>query len=399
MGQKTTGVYSAKDGQWQVDKLYKGERLRARGFASFAEADAWLAPQMAELRQVKLLGHRPERNFDHAAAHYLEQNSKKISLESDMYHLTSVMPYIGNLPISDIDNKALEPYVNDRLAAGIKHKSINLTLGAIRLILNLAANSWKHDNNMFWLDRAPKLTTLPLEGFQRAPMPISWDEQTRLLDALPSHLKRMALFTLNTCIRDDVVCNLQWSWEVRAKELPFSVFEVPKEHVKGQKSSRLLVCNSVAMSILDSARGMHPTHVFVYRRERIKNFDKPATMPYRPIKGVSNTAWETAREKAGLGDLHFHDMRHTASTRLGAQKVSQMAISEILWHGKKSITEHYQAALIMEMRDALELISKHDDDHRNLSWGMLKRAQKWEENSASPPKVPHDASTQTALDK
>ena len=239
---------------------------------------------------------------------------------------------------------------------------------------------------------------LPLEGYQRPPMPISWDEQSRLLDVLPSHLKRMALFTLNSCIRDDVVCNLQWDWEVKTKELSFSVFEIPKRHVKGQKSSRLLVCNSVAMSILDSVRGMHPTHVFVYRRERIKNFDQQAAMPYRPIQTVSNTAWETAREKAGLGDLHFHDLRHTAATRLGAHKVSQTAISEILWHGKKSITEHYQAALIMEMRDALELISK-PDDQRNLSWGMLKRAQKWEEDSASPPKVPHDDSVQTVLHK
>lgn len=286
-----------------------------------------------------------------------------------------------------------------REAAGIKHKTINLTLGAVRLILNLAATTWKHANNQYWLDRAPKLTMLPLEGHERPPMPISWDEQSRLLDALPIHLKRMALFTLNTCVRDDVVCNLQWSWEVRSKQLPFSVFEVPKEHVKGQKSSRLLVCNSVAMSILDSVRGMHPTHVFVYRRERVKNLDQPAKMPYRPIKGVSNTAWETAREKAGLGDLHFHDLRHTASTRLGSQKVSQKAISEILWHGKKGTTEHYQAAVMMEMRDALELISKPDGDIRHLSWGMVKRAQKWEENSPIPPKVPHDDSEQSAVVK
>jgi integrase len=399
MGQKTTGVYPDKDGTWQVDKQYKGERIRARGFSSFAEADAWLAPQLANLRQEKLLGHRPERNFDQTSANYLLLNSKKISLESDMYHLKSVMPYIGNLPISKIDDDALKPYIADRLADGIKHKTINLTLGAVRLILNLAATTWKHANNQYWLDRAPKLTMLPLEGHQRPPMPISWDEQSRLLDALPIHLKRMALFTLNTCVRDDVVCNLQWSWEVRSKQLPFSVFEVPKEHVKGQKSSRLLVCNSVAMSILDSVRGMHPTHVFVYRRERVKNLDQPAKMPYRPIKGVSNTAWETAREKAGLGDLHFHDLRHTASTRLGSQKVSQKAISEILWHGKKGTTEHYQAAVMMEMRDALELISKPDGDIRHLSWGMVKRAQKWEENSPIPPKVPHDDSEQSAVGK
>ena len=53
-------------------------------------------------------------------------------------------------------------------------------------------------------------------------------QQKKLLPLLPDHLARMALFVLNTGVRDDVVCNLQWEWEIRVPELGVSVFEVPR---------------------------------------------------------------------------------------------------------------------------------------------------------------------------
>ena len=76
----------------------------------------------------------------------------------------------------------------------------------------------------------------------------------------------MALFTVNTCARDDVVCSLRWEWEIQVRELGVSVFEVPAAHVKGRKRSRLLVCNSVAQSVIESVRGQHDEFVFVYQR-------------------------------------------------------------------------------------------------------------------------------------
>jgi hypothetical protein len=65
---------------------------------------------------------------------------------------------------------------------------------------------------------------------------MSWHEQKRLLPALPAHLARMALFVLNTGVRDDVVCSLQWEWEIKVPQLGISVFEVPQAHVKGRKA-------------------------------------------------------------------------------------------------------------------------------------------------------------------
>src|SRR6478735_315463 len=114
-----------------------------------------------------------------------------------------------------------------------------------------------------------------------------WSEQRKFLPLLPDHLAKMALFDLNTGARDEVVCNLQWSWEVPIPQLGVSVFVVPKEHVKGEerrKTDRVLVCNTVAQSVVESQRGKHPTHVFVYRRERVKNKHLEPKMEYQPIE-------------------------------------------------------------------------------------------------------------------
>ena len=231
-------------------------------------------------------------------------------------------------------------------------------------------------------------------GHQRAPRPISWEEQRRLLPLLPPHLERMALFVLNSGVRDSVACNLRWDWELRLEldGVVMSIFEVPARHVKGRKSKRYIVCNSVAQSIIESVRGMHDEFVFVWRRERVKNKELPAKMPYRPIQKMLNTAWETARTKAGLPDLHVHDLRHTVGMRLREARVSESTISDVLWHARGNITLHYSVAQVRELREALELI-KDDAGRTNISLHMLARQSRSgvEDQTAEGVRVPPES--------
>lgn len=203
----------------------------------------------------------------------------------------------------------------------------------------------------------------------------------------------MALFDLNTGVRDDVVCNLRWAWESKMPELGVSVFEVPRAHVKGRRRPRLVVCNSVAQSVVEAQRGKHEEFVFVYRRERVKNIDDAPTMPYRPIETMNNTAWQRARREAGLPDLHVHDLRHTVGMRLREAGVPESTVADILWHSSPSMTRHYSMAQIVELHAALEKI-KEDTGRWNKSLATLRREH--EEAAAarvtlgekSPPKVP-----------
>lgn len=387
MGQTTRGIYPGQNGTWEVDKWWRHHRLRQRGFSSFEEAEGWLIQHLADLRQVVLMGHRPVRTFDEAAAHYLLTHQDKASLITETLLLKTVMPTIGHLTLPQVHDGSLAPYVTARLASGRAHKTVNLALGVVRRILNLAATAWRDEDGTTWLQQAPKITMLPLVGHQRAPRPISWGQQRKLLPALPDHLARMALFALNTGARDDVICRLRWEWELQIPELGVSVFEVPRENVKGRRVARVLVCNSVAQSVVDSVRGQHPEYVFVYRRERVKNLHQPAAMAYRPIETMNNTAWQGARERTGLGDLHVHDLRHTVGMRLREAGVPESTRADILWHSAANMTQHYSMAQVVELHAALEKISA-DTGAWNKSLATIRQEQLEARAKASPPEVP-----------
>jgi integrase len=81
-----------------------------------------------------------------------------------------------------------------------------------------------------------------------------------------------------------------------------------------------------------------------------------------------------------LDHLHVHDLRHTVRMRLREAGVKEETIADILWHNRRGMTAHYSVAQIVEIRDALELIT--DERNRfNKSLATLIREK-------SPQKVP-----------
>src|SRR5690606_29574216 len=109
-----------------------------------------------------------------------------------------------------------------------------------------------------------------------------------LFQELPDYLARMALYKVNTGCREQEVCRLRWDYEVKVPELDTSVFIIPSDYVKNGEE-RLVVLNRVAKSVVESMRGVHPTHVFA----RVPPKGEP-----RPAAKMYGTAWKQARERA-----------------------------------------------------------------------------------------------------
>jgi integrase len=78
----------------------------------------------------------------------------------------------------------------------------------------------------------------------------------------------MALFKVNTGLREKEVCRLKWDYEVKVPELDTSVFIIPGEQTKNGEE-RLVVLNRVAKSIIGSVRGLHPVDVFVRAHRKV----------------------------------------------------------------------------------------------------------------------------------
>lgn len=126
MGRRVPRIYPGSEGTWTVDKWYASTRLFRRGFADFEEAEKWLIRHLEQLRAAELHRKRPERLFGEAAAHYLSKHETEPSIVSETYHLESIMPTIGSLPINQVHDDVLAPHVKNRLAEGWAPQSARL---------------------------------------------------------------------------------------------------------------------------------------------------------------------------------------------------------------------------------------------------------------------------------
>jgi len=87
----------------------------------------------------------------------------------------------------------------------------NQKIAVARRILKLAAEVWcYHYTNITWLERTP---TILLEKGHRARGPYTLDaaEQELLFNELPPEHRRIALFAVNTGLRDQELCRAVWS--------------------------------------------------------------------------------------------------------------------------------------------------------------------------------------------
>lgn len=187
----------------------------------------------------------------------------------------------------------------------------------------------------------------------RSPYPITWDEQDRLFRKLPSHLATMALFAVNTGLRDSNLCGLQWMWEVPVAEISRSVFVVLPETFKS-KRGHVVILNDAAWSIVQSQRGKRPAWVFPYRRKAVRT--------------MNNTAWQNARRVVGLSKVRVHDLRHTFGSRLCAAGVSHEDRAALLGHACRSMPELYASPDIRR----LTALANRVLERIKTSWLMAK---------------------------
>ncbi|MFO9765160.1 site-specific integrase [Legionella pneumophila serogroup 1] len=345
MGRKRTPGLQKRGSVWCIDKKVFGRRLcESTGTDNLEEAEKYLARRLEEIRLATVYGVRPKRTFKEAATKFLMENQHKRSISDDAGRLREVVKYIGDLPIEAIHIGSLQSFIEGRRKDEVSTRTINHGLMIVRRILNLAASEWMDEFGLTWLNSAPKIKLLP-ESDLRKPYPLSWDEQHKLFQQLPEHLKNMALFAVNTGCRDREICELRWDWEIQIPELShIIVFIVPGELVKNGEE-RLIVCNETVREVIEGERGKHPTHVFSFKG--------------RPLSRMLSTGWRQAREKAKLPEVRVHDLKHTFGRRLRAAGVSFEDRQDLLGHRSGRITTHYSSAELQSLYQAANKVCEN----------------------------------------
>src|SRR6516165_5490963 len=306
MGQSKPSGLIKRGRVWHIDKDIFGTRIcESTGTGDLKEAVTILSRRIEEVRASHFFGARKIRIFREAATKYLQENQHKRSLERDARALAAMNSYIGDLPLHRVHHGTLQPFVRDRLSAGTSPGTVNRDLAVVRRILNLCARLWRDESDRSWLDTAP-LIQMQRHPDKRGPYPLSFEEERLLFSELAGHLARMALFKVNTGLREHEVVSLRWDWEVKVPELEASVF---------------VILNRIARSVIENCRGEHRELVFTHEGQGVTK--------------IYNSGWKAARRRAasryerelgrpcppGFRSVRIHDLKHTYGYRLRAAGV------------------------------------------------------------------------------
>lgn len=391
MARKSITGLSQRKGIWHIDKKINGERLyESTGTGDREEAERYLIFRLEQIRQQKVYGVKKVRIWREAATRFLLEFKDQPSIKLSAHHLAQLDPFIGDVPLTHIDDQALLPFIKDRLATkklengkvkkGVSNRTVNISIERVVRVLSLCARKWRDDERRPWLDNVPMLTKLEEKKSSRKPYPMSWPEQSILFGELPAHLQTMALFKVNTGTREQEVCKLRWDWEISVPELGTSVFLIPadfggRHERSGVKNGdeRLVVLNSVAKSIIEKQRGLSKEWVFPYN----------GTAMHR----MNDSAWKKARVRAaklwqeenlrpahpGYASIRIHDLKHTFGRRLRAAGVTEEDRKALLGHKNGSITSHYSGAELGHLIEAANMVSATDSRGPVLT--ILKRKQ------------------------
>lgn len=370
---KMPGLYKQRrsDGsfEWKIDKRVRkyGRICESTGTSDYDEAEKYLTRRLEGIRQATVFGVRQKRRFREAATKYLNDHVRRRGIGRDRTALANLDQYIGDKMLDEIHDGSFQSYRDDRAKEGICIGTMDRDIGTAARVLEEAARKWRDEKtNLTWLVETPMIEYQRAYN-KRLPYPLDWQEQRLLFSELAAHLQTMALFDVNTGLRGEELCALEWAWEQRVPELDTptiqrSVFLLPGEVTKNGKP-RVLVLNDTAQSIVESQRGLHDKYVFTYvnskgERDRLNTLRNSGWLAARR-RASSRYKKELGREPPrGFQRVRGHDMRHTFGRRLRAAGVSLEDRQDLLGHEAGRITTHYSAPEVEALIAAANLIIK-----------------------------------------
>ncbi len=337
-----------RGGRWYYD--FQIKKVRYRG--AIAEAHTKREAEQAEtlIRNSVFEGtYCKEEPGTQLFSDFVEQvyipwaKVNKKSWRNDVDRGRVLREYFAGKAFRDISPLLIEKYKHDRLKTktkrgGMRHpNTINKELQLLSKIFNIAI-----DNGLAEVNPCRRVRKFKVE-WQRDRY-LSSEEEKRLMAQLTGryeHLKPIVTIALHTGMRRGEILGLEW----RQVDFHRNVLRVTK--TKSGKE-RFLPMNHVVRELLLERRAKEPDASYVFGGP-----GKTATLT--DIKH----GFTTAVRKAKLHDFRFHDLRHTAGTRMAEAGIDIRTIAEMLGHATIQMSMRYAHATDEAKRRAADALASY----------------------------------------
>lgn len=370
MAQERRGGIVERDGKVYARVTYKDERGKWKAMWRLAKnrTDA----KNINKRLIRELDEHGSQLFDasrmtfaqlveHFSRTYLHQakyvDGRKVSgtrsLATRRGQIEILRVHFSKRRLRDITPSDLERFKIARLNTPTKRKnnpqrsiaSVNRELSAMRRMLNVAKkNKWIIENPFSQAD-----SIISLADERTRERIVTREEEARLIAACDhprrTHLKPIIICAIDTGMRRGEILALCW----RNVDFENEVITVAEFHTK-------------------TLRERHVSMTIRLRLELELLYKNAPHHPEERVFGIAKDvkrSFDSARRAAGLADLRFHDLRHTAATRLVQGHAPLQEVGRILGHTQASTTYRYVNSNIETARRAAAILNAYNAELPN----------------------------------
>ena len=273
---------------------------------------------------------------------YVRDVSKKRSWKRDEELLKPLCQFFGNKKLSDINTKDIEDFKLSRLKE-VSPATVNRSLSVLRHLFNLA-KKWKK----FFGDNPVSIAGMLQENNQIERI-ITLGEEKRLIASSISHLRPIIITALNTGMRRGEILGLRWS----DIDLDNNLITISQTNSKSKRQRKIPI-NSVLRKHLAELKLKSGGNDFVFLSDKGQR-----------LKEIKN-GFDGACKRARIEGLRFHDLRHTAATRMIESGANIVAVSKILGHSDIKTTMRYTHPE-NSVKEAIDALANYDKITTNIT--------------------------------
>lgn len=300
-------TFRKKNNKWEAAIFMKGVR-RSKTFHTKTQAAHWAAETEKEIISGKTGNHTDKTFADLIKKYANEVSPTKKGEKWEVTRLNAILRQdISKLMLSHISRQDIAVWRDLRLEK-VSPSSVKREMNLISHVFNVGINDWG------WMTENPvKGVRRPRESPSRDRI-ISENELQRLmfalgyeydgkLDTVSSRVAAALLFAIETAMRAGEIAKLKWSDIQKRTAILYDTKNGTKREVP---------LSAEAIRIIDQAKN-ESEYVFNISTSQI------------------DSLFRKAKKMTLIKDLHFHDSRHTAITRL-AKKLNVLELARMVGH-------------------------------------------------------------------
>jgi len=325
---------------WWMSFMFQGRRIRrSTGTRNRLLAGSILAKVQIQLIEGQYFDSLEERTrtFGELMDRFDREHVVKLASRATcQVFVKRFRQFFGDRTLAQITPKLIVEYKSSRSAVGVKPATINRELTCLKKAFNLAKREWE------WCRDNPVSRVSAEKGANKRDRWLTDDEETRLLAICPSWVRELVVFALHSGMRLGEILALTWTG-VDLFRRTVTVFRSKN----GER--RIVPINQSVMALLKEK-----AKVRLLKTELV--FPSRTGTPLDP--NHLRRALRIAITRAGLHDVHFHDLRHTFATRLVQAGVDLYKVQRLLGHKTPMMTQRYAHHYPESLRGGVEILDR-----------------------------------------